>query len=108
MCLVANCEASGKQDPVPAKTKQDDADIPTNLWCDLSKYSKWLSGYFNEKPFTLRARGPDGKQVLPSLHPSFFLHDISIAVAWPSDTQPLRLRYYYLDTQIYLTKSSIV
>ena len=22
MCLVANCEASGKQDPVPAKTKQ--------------------------------------------------------------------------------------
>jgi len=63
MCLVANCEASGKQDPVPAKTKQDDDDIPTNLWCDLSKYSKWLSGYFNEKPFTLRARGPDGKQI---------------------------------------------
>ena len=90
MCLVANCEASGKQDPVPAKTKQDDADIPTNLWCDLSKYSKWLSGYFNEKPFTLRARGPDGKQVLPSLHPSFFLHEISITVAWSSNIQPLR------------------
>ena len=65
MFLVANCEASGRQQRVPAKPETDDADIPTNLWCDLSKYSSFLSAYFDFKPFTLHARGPDGKQVSP-------------------------------------------
>ena len=63
MCLVGNCEASGNQDAVPARTKPKEDDIPTNLWCDLSKYSNSLSAYFNEQPFTLHARGPNGKQV---------------------------------------------
>merc|ERR1711973_633511 len=58
MCLVGNCEASGNQDAVPARTKPKEDDIPTNLWCDLSKYSNSLSSYFNEQPFTLHARGP--------------------------------------------------
>ena len=45
MCLVANCEASGKQDPVPAKTKQDDADLPTNFFfCLASLTAAELSG----------------------------------------------------------------
>merc|ERR1711973_856145 len=63
MCLVGNCEASGNQDTVPARTKPKEDDIPTNLWCDLSKYSNSLSAYFNEQPFTLHARGPNGKQI---------------------------------------------
>ena len=65
MCLVGNCEASGNQDAVPARTKPKEDDIPTNLWCDLSQYSNSLSAYFNEQPFTLHAMGPNGKQVLP-------------------------------------------
>jgi len=63
MCLVGNCEASGNQDAVPARTKPKEDDIPTNLWCDLSKYSNSLSAYFNERPFTLHAMGPNGKQI---------------------------------------------
>ena len=84
MCLVANCEASGKQDPVPAKSKPDDDDIPTNMWCDLSRFSNTVLGrYFDNQPFTLRAKGPDGKQVESFI---FFLHENNIMTGWQSDT----------------------
>jgi len=55
-CVSAKCQYVGNADAAPPKPTK--APVPTNLWCNMSKYYGYINGNFR-----LRFRAPDGSML---------------------------------------------
>ena len=54
--MSAKCQYVGNADAAPPKPTK--APVPTNLWCDMSKYYGYINGNFR-----LRGWAPDGSML---------------------------------------------